>query len=151
MKTCRKCKKEKPTSEFFKEKGGLGGLRSACKSCRQLEYEAWKAKVLKDPDYIDKNRKRVRLRNLWKKHGVTEEKYNSMFVLQEGKCAICGTHQKELSKALCVDHSHITGEIRGLLCTCCNTSLGLLKEDVVLLQAMQEYIHQYSKPKPKAK
>jgi hypothetical protein len=37
---------------------------------------------------------------------------------QDGKCAIC---QKE--KPLCVDHDHVTGKVRGALCTGCNTRL----------------------------
>lgn len=149
MKICRKCKEERPLSEFAKEKGGLNGLRSACKSCRHLEYLAWKAKVLKDPDYINRNRERIRLKTLWRKHGITADQYNEMFSMQDGKCAICKTHQKHLTRSLSVDHNHDTGEVRGLLCTQCNTSLGLLKENIKLLEAMKSYILHYSKPKAK--
>lgn len=33
MKNCRKCKVSKPLDEFYKQKGGKGGVRSRCKKC----------------------------------------------------------------------------------------------------------------------
>lgn len=46
-----------------------------------------------------------------------------------GKCAICEKHQDKFDKALAVDHNHINGKIRGLLCSVCNRMLGFLKVD----------------------
>lgn len=58
------------------------------------------------------------------KYGITKEDYNKLFKEQNGKCAICGKHQIDLNVRLCVDHNHLTGAIRGLLCMKCNYSLG---------------------------
>lgn len=33
MKTCKKCGRELPETEFYKLKGGKDGLRAQCKSC----------------------------------------------------------------------------------------------------------------------
>ena len=39
-----------------------------------------------------------------------------------GRCALCGAE-----KALCIDHDHTSGAVRGILCTGCNSSLGALE------------------------
>ena len=56
--------------------------------------------------------------------GITPEYYDNKYEEQQGQCAICGTHQSILTKALSGDHSHITGKPRGLLCGVCNSQLG---------------------------
>lgn len=71
---------------------------------------------------------------------ITLEKYNEMFEKQGGMCGICGRHQSELKTSLHVDHDHQTGKIRGLLCTNCNTALGLLKENQDTLFSAQVYL-----------
>lgn len=43
-------------------------------------------------------------------------------------------------RSFCVDHNHNTGTVRGLLCHNCNSSLGLLKENVSILEKMIKYI-----------
>jgi len=57
------------------------------------------------------------------RYGITLDDYNRMFTKQEGKCWICSKHASELKYPLQIDHSHITGVVRGLLCTKCNSRL----------------------------
>ena len=49
------------------------------------------------------------------------------------KCEICSkplsVHGKR-QDVFAVDHDHITGKIRGILCASCNTGLGLLQENI---------------------
>lgn len=79
--------------------------------------------------------------NSFKRHyKITLEEYNLMFENQNGKCAICGRHQDELKRALAVDHNHITGNVRGLLCDSCNSGIGYLKDNVQLLQKAIDYL-----------
>lgn len=73
-------------------------------------------------------------------YGITIEQYDKMFDKQQGFCAICLRHQKLFSLRLAVDHSHKTGKIRGLLCSSCNTALGLIGEENQTLQRMVAYI-----------
>jgi hypothetical protein len=88
-------------------------------------------------------------RDIWRrssyktKFGITLEQYNRMYDVQKGCCKICGKHQKELSRALAVDHDHFTGKVRDLLCTNCNTALGKFEEDVGLLYNAIEYIDRH--------
>lgn len=67
--------------------------------------------------------------NLKKRYDMTLDEWNKLFESQEGCCAICGRHQGELKTKLHVDHNHITGEIRGLVCAACNIALGDFRID----------------------
>lgn len=70
-----------------------------------------------------------------KRYGITIEQFNEMFEKQNGLCAICGAHQSKLKQTLNVDHSHINGKVRGLLCPSCNKNLGILENKDFCLKA----------------
>lgn len=76
-------------------------------------------------------------------YGITIDEYNVMFKLQKGSCAICKNSQVKNINYLCVDHSHKTNKIRGLLCHTCNRSLGLLKDDIKVLENAINYLKKY--------
>ena len=89
-----------------------------------------------DPDLREKRRLWQR-KNVFKKvYGISMEDYEVMFERQGGACAIC----KRTGLTLCVDHCHLTGEVRGLLCSQCNSALGFCRDDPVLLRAAAEYL-----------
>lgn len=60
---------------------------------------------------------------LKQEYGITTLQYNEMLADQLWGCAMCGRTNKN-GKRLAVDHDHITGEVRALLCSSCNQSLG---------------------------
>ena len=70
-----------------------------------------------------------RARQLKHRYGITIEEYDKMLISQNNGCAICGkeTAYNSGEKRLHVDHCHITGKVRGLLCSQCNTTLGHLE------------------------
>jgi len=72
--------------------------------------------------------------------GIDFEDYAYMFEAQRGCCAICGRHQDEFKKALHVDHNHVTGQIRGLLCFPCNRGLGRFGDTKPLLLKAIKYL-----------
>ena len=80
------------------------------------------------------------------KYGISKDQYLALLESQNYRCKLCGTTAARTEKtgrrrdksALCVDHCHKTGRIRGLLCRSCNSMLGMAKEDTtVLLKAIQ--------------
>jgi hypothetical protein len=75
-----------------------------------------------------------------KKYGITLNEVYQILDKQEGKCAICGTHQDDLGKALAIDHDHKINNVRGLLCDKCNRGLGHFNDDIILLQKAIEYL-----------
>ncbi len=49
----------------------------------------------------------------------------NLLQVQKGRCALCGT----VPKAPCLDHCHVNGWIRGVLCSGCNAMLGKLENN----------------------
>ena len=67
-----------------------------------------------------------------------------MFEAQNHCCASCKKHQSEFDRVFAVDHNHITGQVRGLLCIPCNVALGMLEEKQESIQNLLNYINFYS-------
>lgn len=81
-------------------------------------------------------------------YNINQKIYNSMLKSQNYSCAICKTAFDQTNKKLKqinIDHDHDTGKVRGLLCSFCNRSLGLLKENVITLKNMVKYIKKHKK------
>lgn len=115
MKRCCTCGVKKPAIDFYKNKSQSSGLQNKCKEC-QKEYE--------------KNNKHI-FRRSWDKthYNLTKEQSDVVEDLRvNGKCFCCG--RKANGRKLYLDHDHLTGEIRGILCSECNTFEGLLKKQV---------------------
>lgn len=70
-------------------------------------------------------------------YGISVETYWEHF--RRG-CAICGAPISISGRRLAIDHDHVTGKFRGLLCSNCNTGIGMFKEDTELLQKAIEYL-----------
>ena len=79
-------------------------------------------------------------KRLMREYGIGVDDYKTMQSQQEGRCWICQVHEKDLTKALHVDHDHKTGKVRGLLCSACNTGLGFFKDETVLLRRAISYL-----------
>ena len=77
---------------------------------------------------------------LCRQYGITSERFDELYDLQQGCCAICGIHQSGLKQTLSIDHDHKTGGVRGLLCNKCNLALGSLGDDVRVLQRAVDYL-----------
>jgi len=81
-------------------------------------------------------------------YGISREYYDLLIKQQNNLCAICKrpetrTYKGQLRK-LCVDHAHKTQKVRALLCSKCNTALGMLYEDPTILTNMINYIKLHS-------
>ena len=94
------------------------------------------------------NKDRIRGNLLKRKYGITFEQYKEMFEKQDGKCAVCeapGALLNQYGKVgLHVDHNHVTGQVRQLLCSNCNTALGLLKESPDTIRKLLSYVERNS-------
>ena len=72
-------------------------------------------------------------------YGISVEDYERMLIEQDGGCYICGK-KPENNRALDIDHDHVTGKVRGLLCSNHNRALGLLNDNPDLLLKSVEYL-----------
>lgn len=145
-KTCSTCHKKQSIKNFNKANHHKDGLTSQCKACIKLNSQKWYKNNLNHVRITyKKNLKQIRNRNLKKKFGITLINYNTMLENQNYVCAICNQPEKRVHNngkisALCVDHDHQTGKIRGLLCYGCNVSLGRFKDNPELLKRALKYI-----------
>jgi hypothetical protein len=89
-----------------------------------------------DPELREKRRLWQRKNVFQKVYGISMADYEAMFERQGGACAIC----KRTGVTLCVDHCHLTGEVRGLLCSQCNSAIGFCSDDPAVLQAAAAYL-----------
>lgn len=77
-------------------------------------------------------------------YSITADEYFSRLMEQGGKCAICRSDTPGRgNKHFSIDHCHKTGNVRGLLCDRCNRGLGMLREDVTILEAAVSYLAQH--------
>jgi hypothetical protein len=81
---------------------------------------------------------RLRDYELRRKYGTTLAEYGQLLASQGGVCAICCEAPEGYE--LHLDHCHVTGRVRGLLCARCNTALGKFRDDPVILRAAVNYI-----------
>lgn len=87
---------------------------------------------------------------LKRRYGITLDQYNEMLSAQDGVCDICAKPEANEIKgsvvSLAVDHDHTTGAVRALLCSACNTALGLFNDDQELLTKAVAYLKRHSPP-----
>ena len=136
IKTCKTCGEDKPIEKFKKDKSYSGGYRPHCiPCCNAYDLESYHQHKHKK-EYSYGNNKDKHLKRLY---GISYKEYQVMLEAQGGRCAICAT-DKPGKRAFAVDHCHDTGNVRGLLCTNCNTGIGNLQDNIGLLERAIEYL-----------
>lgn len=150
-KTCTGCGAELevgPTT-FYRNRKSSDGFTSKCKPCvdalnkKYRENNREKYRESRNKHY-NKNHKKYRELHYLRKYNITLQDFEALFSLQGGACAICGTtdySERMVYAKLVVDHCHITGSVRGLLCKSCNIGLGEFKDDASILLAAVEYLN----------
>lgn len=78
--------------------------------------------------YRKNNGNKIYMNDIKREHGLTQDQYNLKLIAQNHKCQICKKDEIILNKRLSLDHDHITGNIRDLLCHRCNVGIGLFGE-----------------------
>jgi hypothetical protein len=117
MLICTRCRKDKPaTAEFFPlHNKKCNGLDSWCRTCRAT--------------YRNSN-SRGKFRAVISDKALIELKATTH------ECVICGSKEP-----LVIDHDHVTGKIRGMLCGHCNRGLGHFRDDPQLLEFAAQYLY----------
>lgn len=73
------------------------------------------------------------------KYGLTRDEYKRVLRCKSTRpCQIC--HKKD---KLVIDHDHITGKYRGLLCRHCNLAIGHLQDDPERARAAAKYLQKH--------
>jgi hypothetical protein len=123
-KWCADCDKVLPLADFVRSVATASGYSAYCKPCHNVRSRASRAKVGGSRSY-----------HLTRRYGITAAEADQMLRNQNGLCAICRG-----APAAHVDHDHVTGAVRALLCFNCNGGLGQFKDDPQLLHAAAYYV-----------
>lgn len=138
-----------------------------CRACIRKE----KLKELKDKypekhkelykkEYAKRNkslgvdgRKLKLTREICRVHGITVDQYDHMVKEQKNRCKICNKEEtrrkSRITNELCrlvVDHCHLSGKVRGLLCHNCNLMLGASHDNVETLSTAIKYLKGFDPP-----
>lgn len=135
MKVCTRCNKEKDDNLFYK-RSDTNRLSGECRQCRSEYGKAYSAR----------NKVKVaanhRANLLKSRYGMTHADFEKLLLLQKGLCAICdkpfGTRRPH------IDHDHVTGKVRGLLCYVCNVGIGYLKDSPSIIRKAASYLDKKS-------
>lgn len=83
---------------------------------------------------------RVRATKRKTEYGITQEEFDHRRIEQNNKCVIC---LREFVRTPHIDHDHITGEVRALLCGNCNPMLGHARDDISVLRNAIAYLEKF--------
>ncbi|MFI0480004.1 endonuclease VII domain-containing protein [Actinomadura sp. 9N215] len=125
MKYCARCKEIKSVTEFGSNRANSLGLAHYCRPCHQEAMTEGR----------DRNHGSSRNYLLKLRYGVTEEQVDQMIAEQGGVCVICLR-----AAAKHVDHDHLTGLVRRILCFKCNGGLGQFEDDADRLRLAADYL-----------
>lgn len=136
MLTCSSCSKTKSYESFYKRSDRPRGRQSKCKTCignSSKQVREWR---IKNPEANAVNRMRERVTL----YSISIEEYRGMLESQDGRCAICNTDTPGGQGSWHIDHDHESGNVRGLLCTKCNSGLGYFKDNMANLERAIAYL-----------
>ncbi len=128
------------------------GNRRGCKLCIKARAAEWQKQHSeyenrKSRQWRQDNRERFAAtsRNsiLKRKYGITDAQFNEILAAQNYVCAVCKRDEPRANSKLAVDHCHATGKVRGLLCTKCNTAIGLLDDSPGLAMELLNYMKKH--------
>jgi len=144
-KSCRKCRTEKPLTEFYVRKSAKDGRYNICSECDRAEAQV--RKRLLTPE----KRKRYARTYVVGAYSLTLEDYDDKVTRQNGVCAICRKPPVR-DRHLAVDHDRrcCPGKtscgncVRDLLCIKCNTALGMIGDSMDIAMSIHNYILEHN-------
>ena len=99
------------------------------KPYRELSPEQKARRIVRAAQWAKENPQkasRSRVRSTRRRNGVDPDAAEAALAAHSGKCDCCGDEKPGGRFGWNVDHDHVTGHIRGILCHCCNTAIGKL-------------------------
>jgi hypothetical protein len=117
-----------------------------CKYCKKIKSPYC---PIKNKIYLTKHGDKRKNSKLLKTYKITLQEYKVLLENQNQSCAICKTHddymdrKKGIKRSLAVDHDHLTGKVRGLLCHRCNTAIGLFNDTFTTVESALKYLRHH--------
>ena len=159
---CLDCHVVKPVSEFHGKGKTAKGIKKYQSYCRPCANKRRRVREKNDPLFNDKRKKYMKKANdkrtpeqrkkepsyssyfkdIKKIYGLTKEEYQALLTLQNNSCAICQVNftKRGTKRKPHIDHDHVTGRIRGVLCGPCNMGIGQLKDSIDIIESALKYL-----------
>lgn len=115
-----------------------GNGRTKCLACYKAYHQTYRR------DNPAKYAHYKRKQHLKQRYGLSLEEYDNRLLAQNHLCAICNIHLQTEGRFAVVDHNHITGQVRDILCQQCNAGIGLLGDNKELIKAAVAYLERHS-------
>jgi hypothetical protein len=126
---CTGCTAIKTLAEFYKDAKASLGVSPKCKDCCKVDRK----------NSYHRDAEASRITKVARMYGTTAGWILKQREIQGNVCAICGRVNAN-GRALSVDHSHKTGQVRALLCSSCNIAIGLFQDHPELLEVAAQYL-----------
>lgn len=126
-KRCPDCGQWKALDEFPRNKNNKDGHHAYCKPCHNARGKETYTRLYGGTRHY----------HLLRRYGISASDFDERVEQQGGACLICGARDPEH-----VDHDHVTGEVRGILCFNCNGGLGQFRDSTDALRAAAIYLEQ---------
>lgn len=163
-KLCSACQTTKPIDQFHKRARSSDGYDFKCRECKneyqraytqqshvKVKKQRWQSVYYSKPENKQKRqqwtteylaRPEIKERQKWQaikqKYKLTKEEVEAKLNLVGHRCIICNAHITKDTAV--VDHDHVTGKLRGLLCRSCNIGLGCFHDNVGDLESAIVYL-----------
>ena len=124
-KWCPDCDRVKSVEEFARTRRRATGLHSYCKPCHNARGK----------ETVKRLHGSSRHYHLMRRYGIWADEVAAMVTAQGGVCAVC----REAAPGH-VDHDHLTGRVRGVLCFNCNGGLGQFRDRIEVLEKAAAYL-----------
>lgn len=108
-------------------------------AAKRAHYTANKEKLLAAKRAYKANNKDAVRRTQWRRRGISADAAELALITHDGMCDACGTDSPG-GNGWCVDHSHTSGRVRGVLCAKCNIGIGMLGDNVEGLRKALAYL-----------
>lgn len=131
-KRCPDCGETKPLTDFPRNRKNKDGRHAYCKPCHNARGHETRQRLYGGSRHY----------HLRRRYGISAAAADALLEEQEGVCAIC----RERPPAH-VDHDHLTGKVRGILCFGCNGGLGQFQVNRAWLAAAIDYLNRHRPPR----
>jgi len=116
-----------------KQKAGMAASSRIYRAKHREEAKAF------NKHYRLEHKEEIRLQRMAKRYGINKDDFDTLLHNQGGVCAICRKPDWN-GKGPHVDHDHVTGKVRGILCTSCNMAIGHVYDDPKIAQSIVDYL-----------
>jgi hypothetical protein len=122
---CPGCDCLKSVDQFVRTKAKTSGFHTYCKTCHKQQVREAAGRLYGG----------MREYHLRYRYGIGQMEFDELLAAQGGMCAICGKENPQH-----VDHDHVTGYIRGILCFNCNGGLGHFRDNIAHMTKATAYL-----------